>query len=60
MAVICVPATVVYKKNLHAMLQYLICTAQIDKLHYSSTFLVGLATVQNSYELIHQPNASVT
>ena len=46
MTVICAWVTVIYKSTLQVMLQYLICTAQVEKLHYPFTFLVGLATVQ--------------
>ena len=36
-AVICAWVTVIYKDNLQVMLQYLIRTAQIEKLHHSKT-----------------------
>ena len=44
MAEIFTGVPVIYKINLQMMLQYLICTAQIEKLHYSFTCPVGLAT----------------
>ena len=57
---LCYGVMVDYKNNLQVMLQYLICTAQVERLNYSYTCLVGLATVLCSLELIRQSNASVT